>query len=304
MLRLCSIGARGLWAEMMCIMHDAEDYGSLLVNGRRIDKKQLAALAGVSEKECTALMLELEGNGVFSRDDDGTIYSRRMRRDFEKATKDKENGKGGGNPRLKGGVNPPDNGGDKAQKPEARSQSQKEETSLREVSAPAKRGTRLPEEWSPSIEDWNEAVTKLGQQGAKLELSKFRDHWKAAPGQRGVKLDWDATFRNWIRNARGQPNGSRNSDSRKTGHDAVYAVLARKAREIVGDGEVAGAADTGEFSFGDGANRSGTSRSQGAIGRDPEGHDGGKSGSGGVLEGEVIAPGETHAGLSGDWRHH
>ena len=119
MLRLCSIGARGLWAEMMCLMHEAERYGSLLVNGRRIDKKQLAGLAGVSEKECTALLIELEGNGVFSRDEDGTIYSRRMRRDFEKAIKDKENGKGGGNPKLKGWVNPPDNGGDKAHMPEA-----------------------------------------------------------------------------------------------------------------------------------------------------------------------------------------
>jgi hypothetical protein len=121
MLRLCSIGARGLWAEMMCIMHDAERYGSLLVNGRRIDKKQLAGLAGVSEKECTTLLFELEGNGVFSRDDDGTIYSRRMRRDFEKAIKDKENGKVGGNPRLKGGVNPQDKGKDKAHIPEATS---------------------------------------------------------------------------------------------------------------------------------------------------------------------------------------
>lgn len=120
MLRLCSIGARGLWAEMMCIMHEAERYGSLLVNGRRIDKKQLAGLAGISEKDCISLLMELEGNGVFSRDEDGTIYSRRMRRDFEKAIKDKENGRGGGNPRLKGGVNPTDNGVDKAQKPEAR----------------------------------------------------------------------------------------------------------------------------------------------------------------------------------------
>jgi len=120
MLRLCSIAARGLWAEMMCIMHDADRYGSLLVNGRRIDKKQLAGLAGISEKECSVLLLELEGNGVFSRDEDGTIYSRRMRRDHEKAIKDKENGKGGGNPKLKGGVNPPDNGGVKAHMPEAR----------------------------------------------------------------------------------------------------------------------------------------------------------------------------------------
>lgn len=126
MLRLCSMAARGLWVEMLCIMHEATPYGTLLVNGRRLDKKQLAALVGIPERDCTALLLELEGGGVFSREEDGTIFSRRMRRDAEKALKDKENGKGGGNPRLKAGVNPPDNppvkGEVKAQIPEARYQ--------------------------------------------------------------------------------------------------------------------------------------------------------------------------------------
>jgi hypothetical protein len=131
MLRLCSIGARGLWAEMMCIMHESDRYGSLLVNGKRIDKKQLAGLSGITEKECTSLLIELEGHGVFSRDDDGTIYSRRMRRDYEKAEKDKENGKSGGNPSLKGWVNPQDKGGDKAQRPEARSQKDDDDAGAR-----------------------------------------------------------------------------------------------------------------------------------------------------------------------------
>lgn len=148
MLRLCSAAARGLWVEMMCIMHDAEQYGSLLVNGRRIDKKQLAGLAGISEKECSALLLELEGNGVFSRDEDGTIYSRRMRRDFEKAIKDQNNGKGGGNPRLKGGVNPTDKAEDKAQKPEARKDS---EARASGAEAPVDHRTRL----------FNEGLAKL-----------------------------------------------------------------------------------------------------------------------------------------------
>lgn len=84
-LRSCTIAARGLWVEMLCIMHEAEPYGSLLINGARIDKKRMAVLAGIRETDCTVLMLELEGFGVFSRDDDGTIYSRRMRRDAEKA---------------------------------------------------------------------------------------------------------------------------------------------------------------------------------------------------------------------------
>jgi 5-methylcytosine-specific restriction endonuclease McrA len=108
MLRLCSIAARGLWAEMMCIMHEAERYGSLLVNGRRIDKKQLAGLAGISERECTTLLFELEGNGVFSRDEDGTIYSRRMRRDHEKAEKAIRDGLKGGHPDIRRGTVPKD----------------------------------------------------------------------------------------------------------------------------------------------------------------------------------------------------
>ena len=31
------------------------------------------------------------------------------------------------------------------------------------------------------------------------EMQKFCDYWKAQPGQKGVKLDWPATWRNWVR---------------------------------------------------------------------------------------------------------
>ena len=127
-LRMCSVAARGLWMEMLCLMHEASPRGSLLVNGRAIGDKQIAALAGMPAKDAAPLIAELEDAGVFSRECDGTIYSRRMRRDDEKAARDKTNGRKGGNPKVKGGVNPPGNpprnptpnGGDKAQKPEAR----------------------------------------------------------------------------------------------------------------------------------------------------------------------------------------
>lgn len=29
------------------------------------------------------------------------------------------------------------------------------------------------------------------------EAEAFRNYWLAAPGERGVKLDWAATWRNW-----------------------------------------------------------------------------------------------------------
>lgn len=52
------------------------------------------------------------------------------------------------------------------------------------------RGTRLPADWMPS-----------DNLDRTSELEKFRDYWIAQPGQKGVKVDWDATWRNWIRRA-------------------------------------------------------------------------------------------------------
>ena len=64
------------------------------------------------------------------------------------------------------------------------------------------RGTRLPPDWSPRPED--------GQDEG--ELAKFRDYWTAVAGAKGVKLDWDATWRNWLRNSKQWTSASRPSD--------------------------------------------------------------------------------------------
>lgn len=84
-LRVCSIGARGLWMEMLCLMHEADPRGSLLVNGKPVSDRMLANLCGLPPRDCAVLIGELEDAGVFSRDTDGTIYSRRIRRDHAKA---------------------------------------------------------------------------------------------------------------------------------------------------------------------------------------------------------------------------
>lgn len=120
-LRSCSIGARGLWAEIICVMHEATPYGSLLVNGQKVSEKQLASLAGITQRETISMLGELDLAGVFSRQDDGVIFSRRMRRDYERASRDKANGKLGGNKTLMG-VNPPYKLEDKAHIPDTRYQ--------------------------------------------------------------------------------------------------------------------------------------------------------------------------------------
>ncbi|MCZ4279792.1 hypothetical protein O4H49_03310 [Kiloniella laminariae] len=98
-LKLCSLGARGLWIEMLAIMHEAGGY--LEINGKAVNTRALAALSGCLPEEITATLEELEQAGVFSRDRRGRIYSRRMLRDLKKAGLARSNGRKGGNPALR-----------------------------------------------------------------------------------------------------------------------------------------------------------------------------------------------------------
>lgn len=101
-LRACSVGARGMWIEMMCVMHQADPYGYLVLNSNPIEAAQLARMVGSSEKEAARWMAELQSSGVFSMDDSKRIFSRRMVRDEELREKRGAGGILGGNPALVG----------------------------------------------------------------------------------------------------------------------------------------------------------------------------------------------------------
>ncbi|RTL96513.1 MAG: hypothetical protein EKK31_28245 [Hyphomicrobiales bacterium] len=99
-LRLCSLAAQGLWMRMLCIAAAHEPVGYVAIAGKGLDEAALARLAGCAEAELGALLGELEGNRVFSRDRHGRIYSRRMIADARKARAARKNGLKGGNPSL------------------------------------------------------------------------------------------------------------------------------------------------------------------------------------------------------------
>ena len=101
-LQFCSLPARGLWVEMMCIAHECEPYGYLMVNGKAMTNAQIGRLVGISEKECSKLMVELFDAGVPSLADNGAIYSRRMIRDEEVRNRRAEGGKAGSEHGIKG----------------------------------------------------------------------------------------------------------------------------------------------------------------------------------------------------------
>lgn len=99
-LKSCSYAARGLWMEMLAIMHAADRIGFFEISGRKVSEKQLAGLTNGSDREVRKLLAELEENGVFSVDEDGFIFSRRMVRDKENSDISAEHGRKGGKSRT------------------------------------------------------------------------------------------------------------------------------------------------------------------------------------------------------------
>ncbi len=98
-LRKCSFAARGLWADMLCLMHEANPRGYLFVGNSAPTTKQLASILGSTLKEVNRLLGELSEAGVYSTQME-IIYSRRMVRDEEKRAIARNNGSRGGNPAL------------------------------------------------------------------------------------------------------------------------------------------------------------------------------------------------------------
>jgi len=66
------------------------------------------------------------------------------------------------------------------------------------------RGSRLPKDWVLIAKWAKEAIAiypNWTPDHIRFEGEKFRDHWHAQAGRHGVKLDWLATWRNWVRNS-------------------------------------------------------------------------------------------------------
>jgi hypothetical protein len=66
---------------------------------------------------------------------------------------------------------------------------------------PLQKSSRLPEDWQPREEDFLLMKEHFPSLDLKLETHAFRDYWRSVAGAKGRKSDWDATWRNWIRNS-------------------------------------------------------------------------------------------------------
>jgi len=100
-----SLHDRAVWLELLMLMHDADLRGELVLNNKPMSRELIARVISVDNQTFEASLGRILENGVCSIRENGTIYSRRMVRDREIATKRYLSGSKGGNPILVNKVN-------------------------------------------------------------------------------------------------------------------------------------------------------------------------------------------------------
>jgi hypothetical protein len=100
-LRFCSLFARGLLVDLLCILFEANEqgYASNPDGSARTDEQIVDAIAGGDRQEKLAALAELEKSGALSRDSRGVLYSRRLARLAAVSSARKQNGSKGGSKR-------------------------------------------------------------------------------------------------------------------------------------------------------------------------------------------------------------
>ena len=100
-LRACSIGARGMWMDLLCVAATAEPPGYVTIAGRAMTYEEIARLTGVEIEMTKQLIEELLLKNVCGKSTlGGALFSRRIIRDAKKAAHAHRIGKLGGNPTL------------------------------------------------------------------------------------------------------------------------------------------------------------------------------------------------------------
>jgi len=177
-LRSCSTGARGLWIDMICYMHEGNPYGHLKVADKVILPSNLARMVGETLEVVEGWLEELQHAGVYDTAVDGSIYSRRMIRDENLRQIRANGGKLGGNPNLKpkDKVNLEDNQKDKQKPTPSSSSSSSSSTSLKNTATSVAKPVGVsPEVWDQFVKQRKAKkaqITDLVMAGIKREADK------------------------------------------------------------------------------------------------------------------------------------
>jgi uncharacterized protein YdaU (DUF1376 family) len=151
-----------------------------------IRQRDIARQIGLKDHEQEVLTVLDE---FFISTENGYIHTR-ADEEIAKYRKLSEDGKRGAAKRwLKGGDSPPN----------ATPIATNNQEPITNNHIKTQRGSRLPTDWSLPV-DWKTwAEAERPDLNAEKVAESFKDFWISKPGAGGVKLNWEATWRNWVR---------------------------------------------------------------------------------------------------------
>jgi hypothetical protein len=229
-LRKCSLETKGFWIECICAMREAD---TDRITGT-VD--QIARLIGCFPDETRRCLAELESTGTADLETcngacngkcngDVTLCNGKvtlLSRYIKNELKDRENLR----LRVERHRKNKSSNGDVTLHSKSKSKSNSKNT-LKDsavespeivhtaptetaVSPPPQKrkiGTRIPDQFfiTQPMKDW--AADKELNIDLRLETEKFVNYWRAKAGKDATKIDWAATWRNWMLNAQERAGG-------------------------------------------------------------------------------------------------
>jgi hypothetical protein len=175
---------RGVWFEILNLMHGSEQRGMLILNGAAMSEEALARLLGLDKQNLTSTLTTLLTSGVASRDDEtGALMCRRMVRDENLRQIRIEAGKKGGNPVLV----------------KQKSTTRLKQESTPSVSSSTSSSTSNPKYCAPSLE---EVTAYCRERKNNINPQQWMDHYTANGWKvgRNAMKDWKAAVRTWEAN--------------------------------------------------------------------------------------------------------
>jgi hypothetical protein len=214
-LGMCSMTAQGVWINAICAMMESD---SAELSGTI---PELCRVIGCFPDELEPAIEELERTGaadVTRRNGCVTLVSRRLKKEL---TSKVSNTLRQQNFRRNARVTPMSH--DRVRVRDRVRDREEQEATLSmgpasDLAETPKRGSRLSENFAIT-EDMRAWAQEKGVRVDLLrETEKFCNYYRAKGGQKGVRLDWAATWRNWILKAEEYNNGRQEQTTTRKGN--------------------------------------------------------------------------------------
>lgn len=157
-----------------------------------------------------------------------------------RTSRNSRNGAKGGRPRKTQSVTESLTQSGTQKKAEIEIETETEREVAKATSTRTARGSRITSDWMPSPDLIDQMRAECPGVNLEAEHRVFIDYWIAQPGQKGVKVDWEATWRNWMRRKQGDTRTRPAPPQSRTDEAQSFIQRLEAIDATRGSGEAAG----------------------------------------------------------------